>query len=136
MDIQVIGVDPTTGKVSWGLNSKSISGLSELAQIVILSLLNVPGRDVLDPEKGGGLPEMIGTNTDPENLNEITAEVARRVRKTQKEIVAQQIGLNLPAEAKLRDVQILSVAYGPTTDQIDIRLRVINMAGRQTDILL
>lgn len=135
-DIQLITADPDTGELSWGLSSRPTSGLSELVQVVVLSLLNVPGQDVLDSDKGGGLPAMIGTNIDSDNINEITAEVARRVRKTQKEIVAQQIGLDLAAESKLRDIQILSVAYGETNDIVLVRLRVVNMAGRQSDIVL
>jgi hypothetical protein len=136
MDCQIVTLDPLTNRVVWGLNSKTVTGISELLQIVVLSLLNVPGQDVLDPNVGGGLPSLIGENIDAENTTEIAAEVMRRVRKTQREVIAQQVGLDLPPESRLRDIQIISIKPGATDDTIDVRLRLINMAGRQTDVVL
>jgi hypothetical protein len=135
-DIQVIDVDPITRRVVFGVKPKRITGVSKLIQIVVLSLMTVPGRDVLDPEKGGGLPAMIGMNIDPNDSTEVFAEIAQRVKKSQAEIVAAQIGLDEDPEAKLQDLQIVSIQKGETPDEVLVRIRVINEAGRASDIVV
>lgn len=135
-DVQVIDVDPITRRVSFRLKPKLITGISKLIQIVVLSLMNVPGRDVLDPEKGGGLPAMIGMNIDPNDSTEVFAEIAQRVKKSQDEIVSAQIGLNEDPEARLQELQIVSIQKGETLDEVLVRIRIINEAGRASDIVV
>jgi hypothetical protein len=112
-----------------------ISGLDLLIQVVVLSLLNVPGRDILDPVEGGGIPELIGLNID-DDTSEITAEVSRRVAKSQDEILAAQTGLDLDEEEKVRTIELISVDPGNQIDEIFVKLRVVNEAGRQADIVV
>jgi hypothetical protein len=136
MDIQLIAIDPEDKTVRWGSQPKNITGLSKLVQVVVLSLLNVPGNDVLDPDLGGGLPAMIGSNIDLENQSEVFAEVARRVSKTQREVIAAQVGLDLPSDERLRDIQIVSLTPGASADELLVKLRVVNANGNITDLVL
>lgn len=135
-DIQVIDVDPVTRRVIFGIKPKKIKGISKLVQIVIISLLNVPGRDVLFPSKGGGLPAMLGSNVDPNDSTDLYAEVSRRVKKTESEIIADQIGLDDTPEEKLSKLQIVNVSVGVNADAIDLTLRIINQAGQATDVTI
>lgn len=136
MEIRVIKVDPNTGRVTFELQSKFISGIDLLVQVVVLSLLNVQGQDVLDPEQGGGLPALIGQNIDPNDPTEIFADVALRVKKTQAEMISNQIGLEIPASERLREVTIVSIEQGANIDEILVRLRVSNEEGRTTDVVI
>lgn len=134
MEIQIIDREPDTGKIFFKLKAKKLTGISKLVQIVVLSLMNVPGQDVLDPDKGGGLPALLGSNIDPNDSVEVLAEIARRVRKTEQEIIDFQIGVNDSPEEKLRELRILGIENG-NPDEIFVRLRVINELGQATDVV-
>ena len=135
-DIRIIKVDSETGRVTFDVSSTPIVGSELLTQIVILSLLNTPGQDILDPDLGGGIPEMIGMNIDATDSTEIIAEVSRRIKKTQTEIINAQAGLNLDGEQKLRELYIGGISQGETIDEVLVNIRVVNEAGRITDIVV
>ena len=136
MDVQCIFVDPVTKKVSLKLGSKILTGAPKLLQVVVLSLLNVPGKDVLDPGAGGGLPAMIGGNFDPSDETELFSEVARRVKKTQKDILENQVGLNIIPDEKLLQLHVVSITGNPGGDSADVKLRLISESGRTQDVVL
>lgn len=136
MDIQCIAIDPETRRVSIKLGPRIVTGSTKLLQIVVLSLLNVPGKDVLDPGQGGGLPSLIGTNIDPSDETEIFSEVVRRVKKSQREIIQNQIGLNLPAAERLVELQIVNIQSGDSADAVDVQIRVLDASGRAQDVVL
>jgi len=136
MDIQVVNVDQTTRKIFFEVRPRKLTGISKLLQVVVLSLLNVPGRDVLDPAKGGGLPELVGSNISPKDSTEIFADLAQRIKKTEQEIIEDQIGIDDPPDEKLRELQILDIREGEQIDEIFVRIRIINQAGQASDILV
>lgn len=136
MDIQCVFVDQTTRRVSIKLGSKIVTGATKLLQIVVLSLLNVPGKDILDSDVGGGLPALIGANFDPTDKTELFAEVARRVKKSQTEIIQSQIGSSAPASEKLREIQIMSITAGATIDSADVTLKIVGEDGRIQSLVL
>jgi hypothetical protein len=136
MDISLLQVDPNTNQISLKLGHQTVKGMSKLVQIVVLSLLNTPGKDVLDPASGGGIPEMVGMNYDPSDLSDILAELTRLVRKTEMEIMANQIGLNIDPEERLKSISIVSVGPGRGIDEVAARIRVINELGQQSDVVL
>lgn len=135
-DIQVIRVDQETGRVSFHIGWKPLTGSALLNQIVVLSLLNVPGKDILDPSLGGGIPELIGSSIDASDATEVLGEINRRVKKSQSEIVQAQIGLDLLPEERLRELSIVKAEQGSSLDEILVTIRVVNEAGRVTDLVL
>lgn len=136
MDISLLNIDQTTRQVTLALSSKSVKGMSKLLQIVVLSLLNISGRDILDPAAGGGIPEMLGMNFDASDLGDILSELTRKVKKTESEILSNQIKLSLPADEKLRSIIIVSVSPGASIDEVSARIRILNEIGQQSDVVL
>jgi phage baseplate assembly protein W len=136
MDISLIYVDPNTNVVSLKLSSKLLTGLPKLIQIVVLSLLTVPGRDILYPEAGGGIPEMISMNLDPSDYSEVLAELTRRIKKTEREVLENQVGSTSPLAERLRELKIISVGPGASVDEIYARIRIINELGQQSDVVI
>lgn len=136
MDISLLQIDESTRRVTLQMSPKPVTGLTKLMQIVVLSLLNSPGRDILNPEKGAGIPDMIGMNFDPTDLSDILGEITRRVRKSEEEILQDQVGLNPPANEKLREIKIISVSPGEALDEVAARIRIINELGQQSDVVL
>jgi len=133
-DIRLIDVDPVTRLVSFRTSSKTLSGIDELIQIVVLSLLNTPGKDVLHPNKGGGISELVRYNMT--EANEMFTEVASRVSKTEQEIIEDQVGLNLNPETKLRKINIRYVKQGDTEDTILVGLQIVNERGRIAEVTI
>lgn len=136
MEILLIYIDPSTRRVSFKIQPKIASGVLKLTQIVLLSLLNVPGQDVLDPEDGGGIPELVGFNFGPDEFNEIAAEVTRRVRKTETEVLDKQIGLSILPSERLNEIQIVNIEEGDGIDSVFVRLRIINELGQTQDVVI
>lgn len=136
MDISLLKIDESTRAVSLELSSKVVTGLTKLVQVVVLSLLNSPGRDILDPDRGSGIPDMVGMNYDPLDLSEVVSDLTSRIRKSETEILADQVGLNAPASEKLREIKIISVGPGTSLDEVVARIRVINELGQQSDVVL
>jgi hypothetical protein len=136
MDISLLKIDESTRAVSLELSSKVVTGLTKLVQVVVLSLLNSPGRDILDPDRGSGIPDMVGMNYDPLDLSEVVSDLTSRIRKSETEILADQVGLNAPASEKLRELKIVSVGPGTALDEVVARIRVINELGQQSDVVL
>ena len=136
MDISLLYIDPATKLVSLKLSSKSVKGIQKLLQIVVLSLLNIPGKDILDPVSGGGIPDLIGTNFGEDDFTEIVGEVTSRVRKTESEILSGQIGLNVPPDERLTAVEIVNMQPGGSPSSILTRLRVVNSLGQQADVVM
>lgn len=135
MEIQIIDVDSVTRMVSFKLKPRKITGISRLMQIVILSLLNVPGQDVLDPSLGGGLPAMLGMNISPNDSTEVYGEAVQRVKKTEREVLAAQIGLDDPPEERLRGLQVVDLRNGEDGELL-VRIRVINEVGQASDMVV
>jgi len=131
-DIQQIYIDPITRKVIFKTVARVITGIDELIQVVVLSVINSPGKDPLDYERGGGLAELIGYNIT--DMAELYAEVARRVTFTEREIIERQAGTNIEAEAKLKNINLLEVTEGDTIDEIFVKLEIINELGRTAKI--
>ena len=135
-DIQIMDVDPTTREVTFVTKPRLLSGISKLVQIVVLSLMNVSGRDVLDPEKGGGLPSLIGINVDPLNSSSLFGEIARDIKKSESEIISDQLASSDPPEEKLKELQIINIGQGTNIDEIFIKVRVINQVNQSINIMV
>lgn len=136
MDLKMVYIDPVTRRATIKLVPQEVSGIDLLVQTVILSLLTNPESDLLDPNDGGGLRELIGTNYDPDDLSELYTEVSRRVAKTEAEIIDNQIGLDVTAEERLSRIDIVSLQPGLQDGVVDLRLRVENELGRTRNVVI
>jgi hypothetical protein len=136
IDIKVLSRDAVTGRLTFLLSSMPVTGMDLLVQIVVLSLLNTPGQDVLTPNDGGGIPEMIGLNIDATDSTEVIAEVSRRTKKTQTEVINAQAGLNILDEERLKAINVVGIKQGDAIDEVLVVIRIINAAGRITDIVV
>jgi hypothetical protein len=135
-DIQIVNVDPNTGRVSLRIVPRIITGYQKLIQIVVLSLLNTPGKDILNPTDGGGLLSIVGTNIDSTDSTQILAQLNQAVKKTEREIIGHQTGLSASPEELLKELQVLSLTTGAEIDEVLLTVRIINQAGRVTDVIL
>ena len=133
-DLRLIKIDPITREVTIEASPKQISGSELLVQVVVLSLLNIPGKDALEPNKGGGIPSLIGYNIYDEDT--IFSDIAERVAKTQEEVLDDQIGLLIDPEEKLKEIVIKEISRGGNEDEILLRLQIINEVGRIAEVVI
>ena len=136
MDYSAISVDEITGQVSFGMTTKKLSNFGKLVQVVVTGLYTSEGSDILFAEEGGGLPDLIGLNYDPNDVTEISTEITRRVSKLEGEIIENQIGLDISAEERLKQLEVVSLAPGADLGELNIRIRIHNEVGRTRDVVL
>lgn len=137
-DLKVYTVDPD-GRIKLALPMPpvKVSGKEKLVQIVVLALLNDPGRNAFYPEDGSGLPSMIGSNVSVDDPTETLAEVSEKVDKIKDEILDAQTGLsNEEPSELLRDLIVLNVETGVNIDEVLLKLRIVSEAGDETDLVV
>lgn len=136
-DIQVIQFDQNNGLATLALQDspKIVTGMTKLVQIVVLSFLRNPGRDVIDPEEGSGLRADIGQFNFSED-NEVKLLVIQRTKAVEKEVLERQEGLVSDPTERLKALKILDVGVDADTAKAVLRVQVINEAGDTTDVLV
>jgi hypothetical protein len=138
-DLRVIQRDEKTGKLTWSITKtpKSITGIDKLVQTFALNLLNDPGRDSLDPYKGGGLLSMIGQyNYDDSSTSAVMDEIYRRLEKTATEVRLDQANLlNEDESALLSAYKILDFGGDPQGG-IYLKIRLISKSGVTKDLTI
>ena len=134
-DMGCLYIDPSTKRVTLSIQSKKVTGIDLLVQIVFMTLLTSTGSDFIDPASGAGLLDMVGDNIDPNDLTEAYAEISRKVSATQAEIIKNQIGSTVSAEEKLKQLEIVSLG-STQDDEINIRIRITNEVGRTRDVVI
>jgi len=139
-EYKIINIDPITRVVTLipPIYPEKISGLEKLVQIVVMALLNSPGRSAMYPEQGAGLKDFIGqyniSITDP---SEMLGEIAEKIEKIKEEILDNQNSLenDAPSE-RLADFIALSVDQGANIDQVVVKFRVISEAGDEANFAI
>lgn len=130
-------IDPLTNQAVFGLQTKPLSGIQLLAQLVISTLLTTPGSDALDYTSGAGLESLIGKfNLDPDDLSEVRAELTRIINVAKDEIRNNQIGLNISSEERLSKISLVSLTPNADTATLDAKIRIENEVGRSRDVII
>ena len=133
----MVYIDPITRRATLKLQgNKVLTGFDLLQQQVIARLLTTPETDILDPNDGGGIYDLVGMGYDPEDLSELYTDISRRVAKTQSDIINSQIGIDIPSSERLRQIEIVSLTQGDSLDTVDLRLRIENEVGRTQDVVI
>lgn len=137
MDFQIITFDPNTGVASLGMPAvpRKIFGLEKLTQIVVLSYLRNPGRDVLDPIEGSGLRAAIGQYNISDGA-EARALAVQRTKYVESEVIARQKTDEGSPDEKLKKLQVLDVAYDDPTGVTFLRVQIFNEAGDSSDVIV
>jgi len=113
------------------------SGMALLLQIVLLALFTTPGRNVFNPERGGGIMDLVGSNIDPDDDTEIIADITQRLEKIKAEIISSQsILVEEPSSSKLRDLQVVRIERGTNIDELMVKFRIISEAGETFQMIV
>lgn len=132
MDFKVVHYNESTSQLEFkmDLNPKTSTGFNKLIQMVYVQILKTPGRDIIDPEEGGGLYGLIGSNIDIENMKELFADITARIKEVERTMLEDQAGLDRAPEELLQQL-ILVDLRSSSTYQTDIEaiIKIINQTG-------
>jgi hypothetical protein len=109
---------------------QTITGVQKLAQMVEKILLTTPGTDLRNPDSGGGILSLIGTNIDPANIQPVFAQIQQGVGQVLSEFQKNQEGVELPLDEQLESLDLISVDFENNED-LNISILVTSKAGRQ-----
>jgi diaminopimelate decarboxylase len=127
MDLRMMYVDKE-GKAQFGFglgSPKRSVGIDKLVQLFLVMILKTPGRDISSIDTGGGFLSVVQGNVDPDNIAEIAAELAPRIRKVENELKYDQIDKEIASDEKLLSAvlgEILVDATNPTSYEINITI--------------
>ncbi len=135
-DIQITYRDPSTGLISLavGRAPKLLTGMDALVQVVALSFLKNPGRDVIDRDEGSGLRALLG-QYNLSSADEIKLTVVQQTRTVEQQIIARQGISGIPTE-RLKKLNILDVATNESGSQVVLKVQIISEAGESQDLLI
>ena len=69
-------------------------------------------------------------------MSELTAELGRRISKLESEITDDQVGIDIPAEERLREIELKSISNSETPGEVPVRIGIVNEMGRSEDVVL
>jgi len=139
MDYQVVTFDPITGLASYGIPPvpKILTGMAKLVQIVTLSFLRNPGKNVLSPTEGSGLRADIGKyNYSDGSATEIQALCVQRTRAVQLEVISRQSPSSGTPSERLQSLSVTNFAFNSATGQTILGVQIINEAGDSSSVLV
>jgi len=113
-----------------GNQTRLTSGVLKLSQLFIKWLLQSPGSDIFNPERGGGVQALIGSTIASGNLNPVLAGLTHSISKTEAEIQEAQLsGDALPLAERLLSATILDLKVIDVLMEARVRIRVMSMTG-------
>lgn len=105
-------------------------GLHKLVQQYVKILMTKPGTNVFDLESGGGLSTVIGALTDQRNMQAIVANVMSAINRTSRQVFNSQYRRAMPADERLKSVQVADIRVDPRSTGINIKLLFESEAGK------
>lgn len=137
-DIKIVHKDPNTGVLTIGIPRppQFVSGIDLLVQIVTIELLTSPGRDIIDPDAGGNLRSLIGSNMAFDDEAEIFAEMRVMVSAAEENIKRKQRNSNRPASEQLGQLQLIDIVPDEENLQLEVILRVVSLDQQDTSAIV
>ena len=113
-----------------GNKTKIVDGPQKMMQLFVKWLLQSPGSDIFNPERGGGLQELAGKVTTTKRMEPILATITRAVNQTAAQIQRVQVAQpGLPLRERLLSAVVDGVNVSTQTMEAHIRVRLSTMSG-------
>lgn len=115
-----------------GPKTRAVEGILKLMQLFLKWLLQTPGSDIFNPDRGGGLQEVAGRLSSNRRSSTALAAVTRAVSTTANQIRASQLNtVRLPSDERLLDAQIENVAVNTELMEVHLSINLLSVAGTQ-----
>lgn len=126
-DLKVLQAD-AYGVLSLGIQRppEYVDGIDKLVQIVALTLMTNPGRSIIDPNKGGGIRSLVGSNINPDDPGELFADIRLMVERTRDYVFQSQVNTARTPAERLSDLQLVDVVLDEYSSEVGVVLAVVN----------
>jgi hypothetical protein len=115
-----------------GDSPKTVFGIVKLLQLFTKWMLQSPGSDVFNPERGGGLQEITGKLISTRKMEPIMAAVTRSVNMSVSQIrTAQMNRPQIPLDERLLRASVIDLNVFESEMEARIRILVESSAGRR-----
>ena len=124
----------TGSKVSYelGNKTKTVEGILKLVQLFIKWMLQSPNSDIFNPDRGGGLQELVGKLDTDKKMNVLLASVSRSVQSTVAQIRTAQAKVSgLPLSELLLSAEVLDFEIYKEQMEARVKVTVQSTAGAQ-----
>lgn len=109
-----------------------VQGIQKLVQLVIKVLLTTPGRDLFDPNHGGGFLAQVGRTMSRMNSAGIMTDLTVGITQTQTQIVeSQSQDTAIPQDERLLSLDLVDAQFDDPSASIFVAIRVISVAGEE-----
>ena len=113
-----------------------VNGLGKLIQLVTFAIKTTPGRDIMDPDYGMGIQEILPSAAHTITAQKARSEVARALLKIQEEIISLQATESNTLSETLVRLQLLSLEFDVENAIWEVTVRVTSAAGEAARLTL
>ena len=113
-----------------GDKTRAVNGILKLVQLFTKWLLQSPGSDVFNPDRGGGLQQLIGQVMSTRKMEPVMASLTRAISTTVSQLqTAQSAQSNLPLNERLLSANMTTINVYEQNMEARAVIDVRNMAG-------
>lgn len=121
--------DATKLFFEFGNPSRPVEGIQKLVQLVLKILLTTPGRDIFDPDIGGGFLQQVGRNMTRNNVAGLMTDLTVGISQTQTQIISLQgQDTSIPQDERLLSLTLIDATFDEPSASIFVALRVQSVA--------
>lgn len=120
-----------------GMHPRFASGLLRLLQSFLMMLLKDPGRDIFDPEPGGGLLRLVSVGYGRSESRKILQDVVLAVDRAKSSLMAKQSNnYTLSLTEKLSSARVVSSTFDRNLQTLLVEVEVQNQTGKSASASL
>lgn len=119
-------------KLEYEIGDKTIvvTGIQKLVQLFVKWLLQSPGSDILNPDRGGGLQEMVGNITSSRYMGPVLGVITRAVSTTSSQIRSAQVSAKgLPLDERLLSAEVQGMRIHDQQMEAGVDIKIQSVAG-------
>lgn len=115
-----------------GPKTRKVDGILKLMQLFTKWLLQTPGSDIFNPERGGGLLALIGTVGTNKSMDSVIGAVSRSVESTVSQMRSSQINVvGLPLSEQLLSAAVTDFDIFERQMEARVKVALSSMAGEE-----
>jgi hypothetical protein len=115
-----------------GNKTKAVNGLIRLLQLFTKWLLQSPGSDLFNPERGGGLQEIVGSLSASKEMQPALAAIMQSVSATVTQIKRVQNGLpGLSLDERLMSASVQNMSVSSDQLEVSAYIELSAVSGRK-----
>ena len=115
-----------------GNKTRTVSGLMKLVQLFVKWMLQSPGSDMFNPERGGGMQELVGKIQTSRTMDSIASTISRSVKNTVTQIRAVQVNVQgLPLNERLLSAEVTDLQVFEKQMESRVKVNILSAAGKE-----